>query len=86
MIRLGVTALLRITLSSTNVIESALSVTGTVTARVKRWRAGDMRKRWCSAGLQRAQETFNRVKGYRQIPQLIAALDATLIDEKAKAG
>jgi transposase-like protein len=85
-IRLGVPATLRLTLSSTNVIESALSVTRTVTARVKRWRAGNMRKRWCSAGLQRAEEKFRRVKGYRQIPQLVAALDATQLDEKAKAG
>jgi transposase-like protein len=85
-IRLGVPTLLRRTLSNTNVIESALSVTRTVTARVKRWRAGDMRKRWCSAGLQRAETKFKRVKGYRQIPQLVAALDATQLDEKAKAG
>ena len=60
-------------------------MTRTVTARVKRWRDGDMRRRWCSAGLMRAEEKFNRVKGHRQIPQLLAALDATQLDTKAKA-
>jgi putative transposase len=84
-IRLGVPNLLRRTLSSTNVIESALSVTRTVTARVKRWREGDMRQRWCSAGLMRAEEKFRRAKGYRQIPQLLAALDSTQLDAKPKA-
>ena len=77
---------LRRTLASTNVIESALGVTRTVTARVKRWRDGDMRRRWCSAGLMHAEEKFNRVKGHRQIPQLLAALDATQLDNKQKAG
>jgi transposase-like protein len=85
-IRLGVPEVLRRTLSSTNVIESALSVTRQVTARVKRWRDGDMRKRWCAVGLMRAEEKFRRVKGYRQIPQLLAILDATQLDAKLKAG
>jgi transposase-like protein len=84
-VRLGVPALLRGTLSSTNVIESALSVSETVTARVKRWRDGDMRRRWCSAGLRRAQEKFHRVNGYRQLPHLTAALDAVQLDCKAQA-
>ena len=86
MIGLGVPDLLRRTLSSTNVIESALSVTRTVTARVKRWRDGDMRRRWCGAGLMRAEEKFRRVRGYKQIPQLLAALDATQLDTKGKSG
>lgn len=85
-VRLSVPELLRRTLSSTNVIESALSVTRNVTSRVKRWREGDMRRRWCAAGLMRAEQKFKRVKGYRQIPQLVAALDAQRLDAKGKAG
>jgi len=84
--RLGLPDLLRRTLSNTNVIESALSVTRTVTARVKRWRDGDMRRRWCSAGLVRAETKFRRVKGYRQMPHLIAALDQHQLDPQTKAG
>lgn len=75
-VRLRVPELLRRTLATTNPIESALSVAQRVTARVKRWREGDMRQRWCTAGLLRAESKFRRVKGYKQIPMLIAALDA----------
>jgi len=74
-VRLGLSKLLRQTLSSTNVIESAFSITERVNGRVTRWRRGDMRWRWCAAGLQLAESKFHRVSGYKQIPQLIAALD-----------
>lgn len=84
-IRLGIPELLKKTLRSTNPIESAFDVAQTVTARVKRWRDGDMRQRWCTAGLQRAESKFRRVKGYKQIHILIAALDQ-LVDRKQKAG
>ena len=55
-VRLGVPRALRRTLATTNPIESSLSVTRRVTARVTRWRDGDMRRRWCAAGLLRAEE------------------------------
>jgi transposase-like protein len=73
-VRLGIHAKLRKTLSSTNVIESAFSVAESVTGRVKRWRDGDMRWRWCAAGLLHAEQHFRRVDGYRHIPQVIEAL------------
>lgn len=85
-IALKLPRLLQKTLKSTNPIESALNMVRTVTRRVKRWRGGDMRLRWCSAGLLRAEEKFRRIKGYKHIPQLTAALDARLLDEKAKTG
>jgi transposase-like protein len=85
-VRLGVPELLRRTLATTNPIESSLDIVNTLTRRVKHWREGDMRQRWCTAGLMRAEEKFRRVKGYRQIPQLLAAMDADLLDSKAKAG
>jgi putative transposase len=74
-VRLGVPELLRRTLATTNPIESAFSVAENVTSRVKRWRDGDMRKRWCTAGLLRAESKFHRVKGYRHMRQLLRALD-----------
>lgn len=83
-IGLGLPALLSKTLKSTNPIESALDTVRTVTRRVKRWRDGDMRLRWCSAGLLRAEASFNRIQGYKEIPQLVAALEATLLDTQAK--
>jgi transposase-like protein len=75
-VRLGIPELLRQSLSSTNLIESAFSVADTVGERVKQWKAGDMRWRWCAAGLLFAESKFHRVSGYRFIPALIAALDA----------
>jgi putative transposase len=87
-VRLGIPELLRRTLATTNPIESALSVAQNVTRRVKCWREGDMRQRWCVAGLMRAESKFRRVKGYRHMPQLLRALDRLVlgkeIDEKRK--
>lgn len=78
-VRLRVPELLRRTLATTNPIESAFSVAENVTSRVKRWRDGDMRKRWCTAGLLRAESKFHRVKGYRHMPQLLRALDRLVL-------
>ena len=87
-VRLGVPELLRKTLATTNPIESAFSVAENVTRRVKRWRDGDMRKRWCIAGLMRAESKFHRVKGHRHMPQLLKALDRLVqgkgLDDKRK--
>jgi transposase-like protein len=74
-VRLNVPALLRKTLSTTNPIESAFSVAETVTGRVKRWRDGDMRQRWCVAGLLDAETRFHRVQGHKQMNALIKSLD-----------
>jgi putative transposase len=87
-VRLGVPELLRRTLATTNPIESAFSVAENVTRRVKCWREGDMRQRWCIAGLMRAESKFRRVKGHRHIAQLLKALDRLVLgkglDEKRK--
>ena len=74
-IKLGVPGALRRSLATTNPIESALSVTRRVTARVTRWRDGDMRRRWCVAGLLRAESQFRRVKGHRALPALVKTLE-----------
>ena len=50
-----------------------------VTARVKRWRDGDMRKRWCTAGLLRAESKFRRVNGYRHMSRLLKALESIVL-------
>ena len=78
-VRLGVPDLLRRTLATTNPIESALSVAQNLTRRVKRWREGDMRQRWCVAALMRAESKFRRVKGYRHMSELLKALDRLVL-------
>jgi transposase-like protein len=66
---------LRMTLASTNVIESAFSIVETVCRNVKRWHGGDQRERWVASGLLIAQKQFRRVKGHKQIPALIRVLE-----------
>jgi len=76
--RLGVTGTLLRTLISTNPVESMIEIVRDRARNVKRWRDGDMRLRWAAAGMVAAAEQFRRVKGYRQLPQLEAALQATI--------
>ncbi|MDP2168208.1 MAG: IS256 family transposase [Thermodesulfovibrionales bacterium] len=83
--KLGITGLLRKTLSTTNPIESCFSVTRTITGRVKRWRGGDMVQRWAVAALLRAERKFRRVQGYREIPKLVAVLQQKNLDRKEAA-
>ena len=48
---------------------------------VKRWRDGTMALRWAAAGMEAARDQFRRVKGYRQLPELAAKLEATTAEE-----
>ena len=50
-------------------------MTRRVTARVTRWQDGDMRQRWCVAGVLRAESKFRRIKGHRLMPVLLKALE-----------
>jgi transposase-like protein len=73
--RLHVPPQLRMTLASTNVIESAFSIVETVCRNVKRWHPGDQRERWVGSGLLMAEKQFRRVRGHKQIPVLIRVLE-----------
>jgi len=64
------------TLASTNVIKSAFSVVETVCRNVKRWHGGDQRERWIGSGLLIAQKQFHRVRGHKQIPELLLVLES----------
>jgi putative transposase len=67
---------LRRSLATTNAAESLLSRTRHVKRNVKRWRSGQMMLRWVAAGVLEAVKGFRRVKGYADMPMLIAALRA----------
>ena len=62
------------TIRSTNPIEQAYSACRTHHRNVKRWQDGRHAMRWCAAGLEQAAQTWRRVRGYKQIPILDAAL------------
>ena len=72
--RLGITGTLAKTLVSSNPIESMISIARATNRNVTRWRDGQMVLRWTAAGMLNAQRSFRRVRGYKQMPQLVAAL------------
>jgi len=72
--KLQMPEMLRKSLVSTNIIESAFSVAEELCRRVKRWRAGDHRERWAGSALLLAESKFRRVKGYKEIPKLLSTL------------
>lgn len=76
-VRLGLTGALRRTLRSTNAIESLNGSVGRYTRNVKRWRGGEMVQRWVSAALLDAEQRFRRVRGYRDMAQLMSVLESS---------
>lgn len=73
--RLGLPTELRRSLASTNIIESMNSVIRQVCRNVKRWRDAKMALRWTAAGMIEAGKGFRRLKAYKQLPSLRAALE-----------
>jgi transposase-like protein len=83
--RLHVPQQLRMTVASTNVIESAFAIVERVCLNVKRWRGGDQRDRWVGSGLIVAEKQFRRVRGYKQLPVLLRVLENLKPSRKAGA-
>jgi putative transposase len=74
-LRLEVPNSLNPTLLSTNAIENAFKNLRRHINRVCRWREEtEQANRWVASGLHLAQRGFRKVRGYQQIPELIAAL------------
>ena len=73
--RLGLPLELRRSLASTNIVESMNAVIRQVCHNVKRWRDAKMALRWTAAGMLEAAKGFRRLKAYRQLPALKAALE-----------
>jgi putative transposase len=81
--RLGVPGWLRLTLRSTNPIESCFATTRTTCRNVKRWRTTDQAWRWAGTCLLEAEKRFKRVKGHQAMPVLLAALGRVVDSAKA---
>ncbi|MGH2883286.1 MAG: IS256 family transposase [Solirubrobacteraceae bacterium] len=75
LMRLGITGQLAKTLCSTNPCESMLEIVRYTQRNVKRWRDGDMRKRWTAAGMLVAEQQFRRIIGYRDLAKLVIAIE-----------
>jgi putative transposase len=72
--RLGIDGRLAKTLTTSNPIESMISIARATNRNVTRWRNGQMVLRWTAAGMLNAERSFRRIKGYKQMPQLVDAL------------
>jgi putative transposase len=75
--RLGIDGRLAKTLTTSNPIESMISIARTTNRNVTRWRDGQMVLRWTAAGMLNAERSFRRIKGHKQMPQLVDALHWT---------
>jgi hypothetical protein len=74
--RLKLPAKLRRSLACTNSIENMMGTVRRVCRNVKRWRNAAMALRWTAAGMMEAAKGFRRLKAYRLLPILRAALVA----------
>jgi putative transposase len=69
--------------ATTNCIENLIGTVRHVTRNIKRWRDGDMRRRWIGLGLLRAAERFRRIKRHGELDGLATALGAANLAERA---
>lgn len=74
--KLGLPPTLRRSLSTTNSIENLLGTVRRVSRNVKRWRNGNMARRWATMGVLHAKGGFRRYRGFKHLPVLVAALKA----------
>jgi putative transposase len=72
---LGISGQLASTLCSTNPCESMIEIVRYTQRNVKRWKDGDMRKRWTAAGMLQAEQQFRRISGYRDLAKLVTAIE-----------
>jgi transposase-like protein len=79
LMRLGVSGQLSKALSSTNPCESMIEIVRHAQRNVKRWRDGDMRKRWTAAGMLQAERQFRRIIGYRDLAKLVIAIERHIL-------
>jgi transposase-like protein len=63
------------TLRTTNPIENLNGSIAHYTRNVKRWRDGQMMLRWVASALSDAKGRFRKLRGHRDMKQLMAALD-----------
>ncbi len=74
--RLGVFPQLGVSFKTTNCIESLLAQVGQRTDKVDRWVTSEQKHRWVATALLDIEPRLRRVRGYRFLPQLRAALEA----------
>lgn len=76
--RLGVFPTLGRSLKTTNCLESIMALVGQRTDKVDRWKNSDQKQRWVTSALLDIEPRLRRIKGYRHLPVLRAALKSAL--------
>lgn len=74
--RLPIAGALYRSLRSTNPIENLNGAVAHFVHNVRRWRNGEMIVRWVATAVRDAEHKFRRLRGHKDMPRLIAALDA----------
>ena len=73
--RLGLFPQLGLRLKTTNCLESLNSLVAQRVGKVARWRTSDQKQRWLAAALLDIEPRLRRIKGFRALPLLRAALE-----------
>jgi putative transposase len=81
-LKLNLPPRLRRFFATTNCIENLIGTLRHVAHNVKRWRDGDMPRRWLGLGLLRAAERFRRIKNHSDRAALTTALHAGIATER----
>jgi len=81
--RLGIFPQLGLSLKTTNCLESLMSQVGQRTDKVDRWRNSDQKQRWVASALLDIEPKLHRIKGYRHLPTLRAALQGEILRQSS---
>ena len=76
--RLGLFQALGISLKTTNALESINAQLGQVTDKVDHWRTSNQKQRWVTSAQLTIEPGLWRIKGFRQLPLLRAALQTEI--------
>jgi len=81
--RLGVFGALGTSLKTTNCLESINALVGQRIGKVDHWRTADQKHRWVAAALLDIEPRLRRIRGYRALPVLRAALQAEMRQQES---
>jgi len=76
--RLGLFEKLGRSLKTSNCIESLMSLIGQRTDKVDYWKNSNQKQRWLATALLDIEPRLNRIRGYKQLPELRAAIQREL--------
>ena len=80
--RLGVVDRLGQSVLTTNSLESILALVEQRVGKVDRWTTSDQKQRWLATALLEIEPRLRRLRGYRALPQLRAALKQGITEER----